>query len=158
MITDTRSDKAAVYNATTNAAAEMVWWFPKRSEQYRIRGTLLLVGTKHATNDEYLQRARCHMWSRLSDAAREAFYDAAIPGIPWSSSSSAAAKTVIPPGGRDAETGKVLQPPPDTFLLMLLRPHYCDYLKLGGEQYRQIDERHESDNGNLQWTSQRVNP
>ena len=38
MITDARSEKAK-HAARGHTAAEMVWWFGKSSEQYRIRGT-----------------------------------------------------------------------------------------------------------------------
>ena len=158
MITDNRSHKVTEI-AETDGATEMIWWFPKTSEQYRIRGTLILVGThpQHRPDDAFLQTARREQWGNLSDPAREAFYDPSVPGRPWSAASDAAkdASTCgIPTGGRDAETGKVLQPPPDHYLLMLFRPNYCDYLRLGAEQYRQIDKL----GTDGKWTSQRVNP
>ena len=148
MITDVKSTK--VQQIAANNAAEMVWWFPKTSEQYRIRGSLQLVGPND--DDEFLQTLRRETWGNLSDAAREAFYDESIPGAPW----SAAQRKEIPAGGRDVTTGKVLQPPPDCFLLMLLIPNDCDYLQLGQDQYRQVDARNDKDGGT--WTWQRVNP
>jgi septum formation protein len=156
MITDARSNKVQQIN-NASGAAEMVWWFPKSSEQYRIRGQLVLVGPpeEEQETDEFLQKMRREQWGNLSDSAREAFYDPLVPGFPWRSDLSSMRTSVpIPAGGRDAMTGKVVQPPPQDFLLMLLRPQYCDYLRLGSEQYRQIDELQ----SNGTWTSQRVNP
>lgn len=170
MITDQRSQKVTQLSSTATSKeddvvtnAEMVWWFPKTSEQYRIRGNLFVVGAAKGTSgsrdddddDKFLQTARREQWGNLSDSAREAFYDPRLPGQPYNADSAADVMAKIPAGGRDAETGQVLQPPPDCFLLMLLQPNYCDYLRLGGtEQYRQIDERQ----GDGSWTSVRVNP
>ena len=153
MITDARSNKVSDV-AAHQGQAELVWWFPKTSEQYRISGKLILVGPNN-TNDAFLQTMRRETWGNLSDAAREAFYDERVPGQPYNNDNESSSLQNIPPGGRDAETGKVLQPPPAHFLLMLLVPHACDYLRLGQpEQYRQVDVRH--DDGT--WTLQRVNP
>lgn len=152
-ITDARSNKV-VEIEKSGGAAEMVWWFPKTNEQYRIRGTLVLVGRQHRADDTFLQTMRREQWGNLSDPAREAFYDESMPGKTWSADEATSNRENIPTGGRDSETGKVLQPPPDHYLLLLLRPDYCDYLRLGAEQYRQIDER----DADGTWTSTRVNP
>ena len=166
MITDARSQKVAQVDQQDRA--EMVWWFPKTSEQYRIRGQLVLVGAPsssektddgssetHVDADPYWQILRREQWGNLRDGAREAFYDPRQPGDPWMQDDQKDAQCQIPTGGRDAETGHVLQPPPEHYLLMLLIPDYCDYLRLGSdEQYRQIDERLPDGT----WTSQRVNP
>ena len=115
-----------------------VWWFPKTSEQYRVRGSVLLVGDDH--DDRYLQIARKEMWGNLSDPARESFLDD---------------ESVMPIGGRDEE-GRVV-PVPGNFLLMLLDPTYVDYLRLTGAQYRQIDQRvHDAIQST--WSSKRVKP
>jgi len=42
MITDGRSTKVA--HVAASPAAELVWWFSKSSEQYRVAGELQLVG------------------------------------------------------------------------------------------------------------------
>lgn len=141
MITDNRSNK--VSEASKNSACEMVWWFGKSSEQYRIRGSLKFVGGDTEENGEKLAIARKQQWGNLSDPAREQFYWKE-PGIAYSGEST------VPQGGRD-ENGKVL-PPPDTFLLMLLFPTRVEYLRLG-DNFRQIDEVKDG-----KWTMERVNP
>ena len=157
MITDKRSNKFQEVtqnnndspNKSTNSA-EMVWWFAKSSEQYRIRGQLKFVGEDES--DEYLLQCRKEQWGNLSDPAREQFYWE-DPGLdyPVGDSEGPSLRHKVPTGGRD-DDGKVL-PPPSTFLLMLLIPKRCDYLRLG-DNYRQIDNLLEDD----QWKYSRVNP
>lgn len=84
--------------------------------------------------------------------AREQFYWD-NPGIPYSTNGGN--ESTIPVGGRDAD-GNVIQPPPETFLLMLLYPTNVDYLRLG-DNYRQLDEWDESDD-KCHWSSLRTNP
>ena len=78
-----------------NNAGEMVWWFFKSSEQYRVSGTLQVVGPTDPDVD--LDIARMQQWSKLTDAAREQFYwlDADVPGRK--------SKADIPDGGRDKD-------------------------------------------------------
>mmetsp|Transcript_21041 Transcript_21041/g.58511 ORF Transcript_21041/g.58511 Transcript_21041/m.58511 type:complete len:290 (-) Transcript_21041:1803-2672(-) len=135
MCTDLRSKK--VDEVAHQPISEMVWWFPKTSEQYRVRGSLLLVGDE--SDDRNLQIARKEMWGNISDPARESFLDDKSP---------------VPVGGRDEE-GKVV-PVPTNFLLMLLDPIHVDYLRLTGAQYRQIDERQPRDGAS--WSSKSVKP
>jgi pyridoxamine 5'-phosphate oxidase len=135
MITDNRSNKVR-----ESTACEMVWWFSKSSEQYRIRGKLAFVG---AGEDKILTSTRKEQWGNLSDPAREQFY--------WQSSGiDFSGVSIVPAGGRDEEG--VLLPPPDSFLLMFLLPHQVDYLRLG-DNYRQVDQLKDGS-----WTSTRVNP
>jgi hypothetical protein len=136
MCTDLRSRK--VEEVAHQPISEMVWWFPKTSEQYRVRGSLLLIGDDN--DDKALQIARKEMWGNLTDSARESFLDD---------------DSVRYIGGRD-EDGKVL-PVPSNFVLMLLYPTYVDYLLLTGAQYRQIDER-VGDIRMSNWSSKRVKP
>lgn len=135
MCTDLRSKK--VDEVAHQPISEMVWWFPKTSEQYRVRGFLLLVGDE--SDDRDLKIARKEMWGNLSDPARESFLDDKKP---------------MPLGGRDEE-GKVVTVPAN-FLLMLLDPMHVDYLRLTGAQYRQIDQR-QPQNG-ATWSSKSVKP
>lgn len=123
MCTDLRSQK--VREISHRPIGELVWWFPKTSEQYRIRGTVTLVGGDE-NDDSSLWIARKELWRNLSDPARESFLD---------DDSNVAGHCG---GGRD-ENGKVV-PPPNNFLLMLLEPKHVDYLLLGPNQYRQIDQ------------------
>lgn len=84
MITDSRSSKVPQINRDNRC--EVVWWFSKSSEQYRIAGDIVLVsaegrsGTeagekkeKDATDIELL-RLRRQQWGNLSDKAREQFF------------------------------------------------------------------------------------
>mmetsp|Transcript_23295 Transcript_23295/g.32539 ORF Transcript_23295/g.32539 Transcript_23295/m.32539 type:complete len:307 (+) Transcript_23295:92-1012(+) len=152
MITDTRSNKVAettsAGNNANNGASEMVWWFSKSSEQYRIRGNLIFVGGGQFEFDQdpFMKKARKEQWGNLSDMAREQFFWT-DPGIEYSGES------IVPTGGRD-ENGKVV-PVPDTFLLMLLLPKHVDYLRLG-DNFRQIDEL--SSSSEEEWSQNRVNP
>ena len=175
MITDRRSNKVTElsrFHQTAsddelrgNDTAEMVWWFPKSSEQYRIRGRLQFVGGEgpvHSLNDKdgagvetsrYLVSERKQQWGNLSDPAREQFYWD-NPGVPYTLASE---ESGVPAGGRDEE-GRVL-PAPDTFLLMLLYPTKIDYLRLG-DNFRQVDEwsSDRASSVGARWTSLRVNP
>jgi len=161
MCTDKRSQKVQ----QEQLSAELVWWFPKSNEQYRVRGTLLYVGgggdfPQHDDDDDdaVLQAARKELWGNLSDAARESFLETAVPGAPITEKHCDGAAKNIPNGGRDPETGKPV-PPPDNFLLLLLFPHYVDYLNLK-ENYRQIDEASSDESIESKkkvWSFQQVN-
>ncbi|KAL7525595.1 hypothetical protein ACHAXR_002422 [Thalassiosira sp. AJA248-18] len=193
MITDLRSNKVKeleMFHELKKVGreggntVEMVWWFPKSNEQYRISGRLQFIGSNgplHSYTDcqatsgssgqsnDYFVAERRQQWGNLSDMAREQFYWEK-PGIPFVSTSEQSKG--VPAGGRDAD-GKVL-PPPDSFLLMLLYPTKIDYLKLG-DNYRQIDEWDRGDAAaaaaaaaadddaveladGCRWKSMRVNP
>jgi hypothetical protein len=155
-ITDQRSNK--VEQIKHQPAGELVWWFMKSSEQYRISGTLSLIGN-YATDAELLA-VRKQTWGELRDTAREQFYWEQ-PGVPLDeeplneekdSEIEATTSTLnIPKGGR-GEDGKVL-PPPDTFLMMLLQPTKVDYLRLT-DNNRIVFEK----DGEQGWTKQSVNP
>jgi pyridoxamine 5'-phosphate oxidase len=155
MITDARSDK--VTQILNNPSCEMVWWFSKSSEQYRISGTLKLIGGD--TSDEELDNARKQQWGNLSDQAREQFF--------WNEPGIYSGEPTVPAGGRNEE-GNVL-PPPSTFNLLLLVPERVKYLRLT-DNYAQVDEfvgieseslfleSSEDYNYAKQWKSTRINP
>lgn len=153
MITDRRSSKVAEASSSSEggmstggeggANVELVWWFSKSSEQYRVRGALEFVGHDHT--DAELISVRKSQWGNLSDSAREQFYWQ-DPGVPFQGDDGGS----VPEGGR-GEDGKVLAPP-DDFLLMLLRPTRVDYLRLG-DNFRQVDEE-----AGTEWTMTRMNP
>ena len=174
MITDMRSGKVREASSSgddakkekeKNGVAELVWWFPKSSEQYRVRGRLRFVGG--GSDDEtggYLEKERREQWGNLSDMAREQFYWS-DPGVAYSG------KPDVPAGGR-GDDGAVLSPPRN-FLLMLLYPTRVDYLRLT-DNYHQVDEwfsrgsggGNDGDDGIIggssssssRWKSMRVNP
>ncbi|CAB9502660.1 expressed unknown protein [Seminavis robusta] len=146
MCTDARSRKVQ-----ESPAGEIVWWFAKSSEQYRMRGKLLYVGGQNDGDDPELSKARKELWGNLSDPARESFFDQNVPGAP-TTKTTATNDESAPAGGRDASAGKPL-PPPDNFLLMLLFPHHVDYLNLK-ENYRQVDTFSKDESS---WSFQQVN-
>lgn len=148
MTTDSRSRKVEQVMAHPTQATELVWWFPRSSEQYRVSGQLVFVGSGQYDHDsdQTLATARREQWGNLSEAARESFLVDKVPGQAYDGEPSP-----VPVGGRDPD-GKVV-PPPDAFLLMLLLPERVDYLRLTN-MYRQVDTRLESSD----WTSVRVNP
>lgn len=161
MCTDRRSRKVSEASQARNQqeVGEIVWWFAKSNEQYRLRGKILFVGGGDFPQDDdaFLMQARKELWGNLSDSARESFMGPNVPGLPVDTTSAGSASedaTAIPAGGRDAETGKPV-PPPDNFLLMLLFPHNVDYLNLK-ENYRQIDEQSQADEKKA-WSFQEVN-
>lgn len=146
-ITDRRSEKVKDFEA--NAACEIVWWFPKSNEQYRLAGRVEL--TLGSSKDEGLLEKRVKAWRALSDTAREAFFmqdpDQAIaPEFKVDKEDLG-----VPKGGRDAE-GKIL-PPPDTFVHVLVWIHAVKYLKVYPVNYAQNDTL---DPSTRVWTSQRV--
>lgn len=146
MCTDRRSEKVDQIRALPTA--ELLWYFPKYSEQYRIRGQLLLVGLGDfgQDDDKDLAVARKELWGNLSDSSRESFLTNEKPGAVY----TCAGESHLPSRGRDQD-GKLL-PPPDDFLMMLLIPKHCDYLRLTS-MYRQVDEFVEG-----KWQAHRVNP
>ena len=146
MITDRRSRKVEQVTKNNSESAELVWWFPKTTEQYRVTGRLIFVGSGEFEydRDKSLSAARKEMWGNLSDSAREQFFDDRNPGETFTGD-----PVNIPPGGRDGN-GTVL-PPPDNFLLMILSPTEVDYLRLQN-MYRQSDKKEG------EWKSFRLNP
>jgi len=164
MITDSRSNKVTEVGQSGEVSLkknnlELVYWFGKSSEQYRIRGHAQFVGDTFTT-DPRLSSQRVQQWGNLSDSAREQFFwpDPGViyPGTP----------PVVPEGGRDLE-GKVIQPPPKSFLLMLLHPTRVDYLRLT-DNYKQVDELVVNEGGDADtqldinvetsWRFSRLNP
>lgn len=181
LITDARSDK--VQPATTTRlhvharahpdappraqvqqgpSCELVWWFSRSSEQFRVSGSLQFVGSDEQGE---LRGVREEQWKRLSDPAREQFYwkqpwvayegSAEPPKVCgrvdcWIPNSSYFFVACCSQGGRDAD-GAVMAPP-DTFLLMLLWPNQVKYLNLRNN-FAQLDVREEGE-----WRGSRTNP
>mmetsp|Transcript_6963 Transcript_6963/g.17815 ORF Transcript_6963/g.17815 Transcript_6963/m.17815 type:complete len:234 (+) Transcript_6963:139-840(+) len=138
MITDTRSDK--IEQLRTNPLGELVWWFARSAEQFRVSGSVEIVDASPCGGDaEALLAARRAQWGNLSDRAREQFFGPA-PGTPFpqgpSEPSGEVAVAAVPVGGR-GDDGRVL-PPPECFALLLLRPRRVDHLCLDGNE-RHLD-------------------
>lgn len=158
MITDARSAKVS-----QSIECELCWWFPLSSEQYRIGGKLHYVGPDESSAAHCSLRQE--MWRKLSDRAREQFY--------WVKSSLVSTnppvlqenaprspfkpEQISPTVGSDSTTVSNILEPPDLFLLVLLEPWTCDYLRLR-DNFRQIDQLNLKDAEPPGWTSSRVNP
>jgi pyridoxamine 5'-phosphate oxidase len=140
MITDARSEK--VTQIAANPGCEMVWWFSQTKEQYRLSGTLRLVGADES--DAHLLAARKQQWGNLSDPAREQFY--------WHPPGEYSGESAVPAGGRD-EDGKVMEVP-DSFLLMLLYPSQVKFLRLT-DNFAQKDVL---ESNGATWSESRINP
>ena len=140
MITDARSEK--VKQIKESPFCELLYWFGKTSEQFRIAGTIQLVGADEP--DDELALARKQMWGNMSDSGREQFFwhD---PGQPFQGDPD-------PPSGGRGDDNRVLTAP-ESFLLMVLWPQSVKYLRLT-DNYAQNDHL-DSSNG---WQSHRVNP
>ena len=68
-VTDNRSGK--MEEIQRNSRAEACWYIGKTRDQFRISGTLSLVGDSF--DDEKLAKARRAVWNNMSDGAREQF-------------------------------------------------------------------------------------
>ena len=125
--------------------------------EYRIEGELQLVGAPGSeaasvgagAGHDLLVSARKEQWGQLSDPAREQFF--------WNGPGPYSGAVEVPAGGRNAETGAVLEAPP-SFLLMLLHPTRVHYLRLT-DNFAQVDELVAGGaSGPRQWAARRVNP
>lgn len=137
-ITDSRSEK--IEQISQQPWAEVCWYFPKTREQFRINGTLTVIGYDHSKPE--LQSARIAQWHDLSNSAREQF-TWPHPGH-RRAGESAFATTALDPN----------QPLPN-FVLLLLEPICVDHLELRGEpqnrwRYLRDDQ--------LKWSTEAINP
>ena len=154
--TDARSSKVVNESRT---GAELCWWFPNSREQFRVSGTLVYVGKNGeevavgggsaATSNRVLDEMRNRQWAKMSPKAQQQFYWP-TPGdsIPEDApdvepENQPLAKEPAREAADQSETGgagntqeavkqesPVAQPPPDTYLLLLLRPLTVRWLSL----------------------------
>jgi PPOX class probable FMN-dependent enzyme len=129
MTTDNRSEKMAHLHA--NPAAELVLWTPHERQQFRVRGHADIV------RDGAM---RLEMWSDLSEQSRATFFWPQ-PGEPRSTNDRFV----------DAISSAV--PPPETFVLLALRPTDVDALELNESPHRR--RRWKQTNG---WQVELINP
>uniref|UniRef100_B8HVY3 Pyridoxamine 5'-phosphate oxidase-related FMN-binding n=1 Tax=Cyanothece sp. (strain PCC 7425 / ATCC 29141) TaxID=395961 RepID=B8HVY3_CYAP4 len=119
---------------------EICWYFAKTREQFRISGSLQVIGSED--QQPYLQQARTQLWQNLSDPARLQFGWPA-PAAPRS------ATTAFAPPTPDRHT------PLPQFCLLLFDPQQVDHLELrGNPQNRWLYCR----NSTGTWESRAVNP
>lgn len=152
-MTDARSRK--VGECAANPRAEVCWYLPKTREQFRIAGTLEIIGAAEAGEEEeaaaagaganrlaLLRAVRDGAWMRMSDAGREQFFWP-HPGQPrldgdeaafLSSSSGRKESSSKGNGGADAADAPPPPPPPPpvpaTFCLGLLEADEVDHVRL----------------------------
>ena len=121
--TDARAAKVRAVEAETGEVAglELCAWWNATQEQFRLRGPVTLV-----TNDSspWGERRR-ELWARRGEKSRQSFLDAA-PGTPLEEAS------------KSDKSEKDQEEPPETFVLMVVKPERVDYLKLGEEQERRV--------------------
>jgi len=137
-VVDARSEK--IDQIAHQPWAEACWYFPNSREQFRLTGSLTLVGVD--CTDSALQQTRISTWQELSDAARLQFAWP-HPGKPRA----------------DADAFKPLpldaNEPLSDFCLLLLEPVQVDHLELRGDpQNRCLYCR----NGEQGWSTEAVNP
>ncbi|WP_081972820.1 Npun_F5749 family FMN-dependent PPOX-type flavoprotein [Leptolyngbya sp. KIOST-1] len=135
VVTDQRSAKVADISA--HPWAEVCWYFTHTREQFRLAGSIQVVGAA----DSPLAETRQAAWDALSDNARQQFY--------WPH----------PAQPRDPEADfspPEIQPtPPAEFCLVLVAPNRVDHLELRGEpQNRTLYDRHSDGT----WQVKAVNP
>ncbi|MGV0027253.1 Npun_F5749 family FMN-dependent PPOX-type flavoprotein [Phormidesmis priestleyi] len=136
-VVDARSEKAE--QVDQNCWAEACWYFPKTREQFRLLGTLTLVGENYV--DCALQKARQTAWQELSESARVQFA--------WAH-----------PGKPRADAAEFSPPPPNPleplphFCLLLLEATQVDHLELRGEPQNRRQYVLTEDT----WAIQEINP
>ena len=119
IITDIRSAK--ITHIEHQPWVEACWYFSKTREQFRLAGTITLVGVNNT--DSILDRARKETWKNISVKARTQFAWP-TPGEP-----------------RVDKELVTLEPPSDpspNFCLLLLNPQQVDYLELKGETHSRL--------------------
>jgi hypothetical protein len=163
-VTDLRSQK--VEQIQRDARCEMVWWFPQSSEQFRVTGSLQLVGDAFAAPGDAdggaaLRAMRAEQWAKLRDASREQFYGA-HPGLPLDDRSAAVGEAGLVAStnaaAARAAAGGALPPPPPEFVLMLLVPSAVDYVRLADNSRRIFALDESASGGVAAWIVGDVNP
>ena len=118
--TDARAAKVRAVEAEVKVLELCAWWNGTQ-EQFRLRGPVTLV-----TNDSspWGERRR-ELWEHRGEDSRQSFLGAA-PGTPLEEASES------------DKSEENQDKPPETFVLMVVKPERVDYLKLGEEQERRV--------------------
>lgn len=137
-VTDARSDKMT--QLAHNPNAELCWYFTKTREQFRIGGTISIIGAHNAraANDAVRQA----VWEGLSENSKQQFVWPP-PGEPRTSE------------GFEFVADLNYQPPPDTFVVLVFEPDAVDHLELRGEPQNRYWYWRLPDHS---WKMQAVNP
>jgi pyridoxamine 5'-phosphate oxidase len=129
LFADARSEKVA--QVRENASAEMVFWLPRRREQFRVKGKITLAA------DPALRSA---FWAELSASARAMYL--------WPTPGSALDDAAPFPRAVDASHAV-----PETFAVLLLSPGAIEALDLNAHPHDR--RRWERADG---WVERRLNP
>ena len=135
-ITDSRSQK--VIQLQHNPNAELCWYFPKTREQFRIAGTLSLIGPDAPPP---LQTLCLETWQQLSESARTQFF--------WPAPGSAYELASWPTENLPVEN---MSP---VFRVLLLLPRQVDHLLLRESPHQRYLYRATTDAG---WEVAQVAP
>src|SRR5829696_6010744 len=116
LASDARSEKNDQVKA--NPQAEVVFWLPTLREQFRVQGSVKVLG------EPSRDPARAELWRELSDEARALFF--------WPT-----------PGARKLDTPEAFmktageeRPPPPSFEVLIVRPRRVEHLQLKPHPHR----------------------
>ena len=137
LVVDARSQKSEQIDR--QPWGEVCWYFAETREQFRISGSLRLIGD---TYPEPIQQARQTTWQKLSDSTRLQF----IWPEPGAVRSATTAFATTPPDSTN---------PPKCFCLLLLQPVQVDHLELRGEPQNRWLYRYED---SQTWSTEAINP
>lgn len=130
-------------HASLNPRAEACWYFTEARSQFRLSGTLAVIGALTAEADARAARLRLSSWERLSPGARER-HSSPAPGSEKVGGGEGSGKTISAPaaetrggsgrgnGEAAAATSEAPKPPPphEHFCLVLLDIDAVDYVDL----------------------------
>jgi pyridoxamine 5'-phosphate oxidase len=109
LVTDERSEKTTQLRQVN--AAEILFWFPARREQYRVKGTIEIVDAPSGSP------LREEMWRELSDATRTTFL--------WPTPS-----TPLESQQNFQQSVPADVPPPPNFIVLQMHPTQAERLRL----------------------------
>lgn len=148
---------AKVEHASLNPRAEACWYFTEARSQFRLSGTLAVIGARAAAEDARAARLRLAAWERLSPGTRE-WHSGPAPGAEKkigdggggggkevlsgpAATVAAAERASATASGRGGgapsaeESASASKPPPhDNFCLVLLDVDAVDHVDLEADE------------------------
>ena len=144
-VTDARSSK--IEDLAHEPRVEICWYFPQTRDQYRIAGSMEVVGAK---GEAARQAQRNAAWQRMSDNARQQFLWP-HPGLPRPDIPENDALFEVP-----APTAE--EPVGDNFCLLVLEPSEVDHLSLKQNKRWRYRKAEGGGEGGAGWTEEYLNP